>query len=532
MSSEKAVVAIGIEPSWTVDDADAFVDESMVSSEADFALLDITKPQDSSSAANEGCFFELNDVVVKTPTNGYCIVGKTAAWLSTDHGALVVRQMEYASYIGLRRVMVPGPAADTCLAAYSQMLLAAMHSDSGVSALTLRLQADEESWEKLAARARAVRPQHGSLALDLSRECDIEQWRAEPVQLAVVPEPMFTANPSGYPVLWRKDQEIVRRLSEIGAAIAVRHSGDASDCVRYLRHLTQAADKSAAQEATDLYRDVLQVPLQPLMNHLESVTYETFEADLPKYDAYEIAIRSALEACAKSQPVLMVAGAGRGPLVSRALAAATSLGRSVRMVAIEKNPGAMVTLQRRNASEWNGAVELVHGDMRMCEPSARADILISELLGSFGDNELAPECMDAAVARLVQLDGVSIPSRYTAYAAPLSSSLLHARASKNTDGYGLETPYVVNVHAARVLAPTQRVWSFDHSPAKGSPMRFERFASIAFVCSAASVVHGLVGYFDATLFGSHCLSTLPQAHTPNMDSWFPMFFPLKASISS
>ncbi|KAJ2888605.1 hypothetical protein FB639_000526 [Coemansia asiatica] len=468
MSSEKAVVAIGIEPSWTVDDADAFVDESMVSSEADFALLDITKPQDSSSAANEGCFFELNDVVVKTPTNGYCIVGKTAAWLSTDHGALVVRQM------------------DTAL----------------------------------------------SVALDLSRECDIEQWRAEPVQLAVVPEPMFTANPSGYPVLWRKDQEIVRRLSEIGAAIAVRHSGDASDCVRYLRHLTQAADKSAAQEATDLYRDVLQVPLQPLMNHLESVTYETFEADLPKYDAYEIAIRSALEACAKSQPVLMVAGAGRGPLVSRALAAATSLGRSVRMVAIEKNPGAMVTLQRRNASEWNGAVELVHGDMRMCEPSARADILISELLGSFGDNELAPECMDAAVARLVQLDGVSIPSRYTAYAAPLSSSLLHARASKNTDGYGLETPYVVNVHAARVLAPTQRVWSFDHSPAKGSPMRFERFASIAFVCSAASVVHGLVGYFDATLFGSHCLSTLPQAHTPNMDSWFPMFFPLKASISS
>ena len=36
------------------------------------------------------------------------------------------------------------------------------------------------------------------------------------------------------------------------------------------------------------------------------------------------------------------------------------------------------------------------GDMREWEPPEKADILVSELLGSFGDNELSPECLDGA----------------------------------------------------------------------------------------------------------------------------------------
>lgn len=35
--------------------------------------------------------------------------------------------------------------------------------------------------------------------------------------------------------------------------------------------------------------------------------------------------------------------------------------------------------------------------MRTMELPERVDILITELLGSFGDNELSPECLDGAV---------------------------------------------------------------------------------------------------------------------------------------
>lgn len=54
------------------------------------------------------------------------------------------------------------------------------------------------------------------------------------------------------------------------------------------------------------------------------------------------------------------------------------------------------------------------------EPEEKADILVSELLGSWGDNELSPECLDGA-QRFLKEGGVSIPQEYTSYVAPMSS---------------------------------------------------------------------------------------------------------------
>jgi len=43
--------------------------------------------------------------------------------------------------------------------------------------------------------------------------------------------------------------------------------------------------------------------------------------------------------------------------------------------------------------------QVVSEDMRRWKPphpDDKADIVVSELLGSFGDNELSPECLDGA----------------------------------------------------------------------------------------------------------------------------------------
>jgi protein arginine N-methyltransferase 5 len=53
-------------------------------------------------------------------------------------------------------------------------------------------------------------------------------------------------------------------------------------------------------------------------------------------------------------------------------------------------------LLQRNQTEWQGKVGLFNDDMRSWQPPKLVDILISELLGSFGDNELSPECLDGA----------------------------------------------------------------------------------------------------------------------------------------
>ena len=57
------------------------------------------------------------------------------------------------------------------------------------------------------------------------------------------------------------------------------------------------------------------------------------------------------------------------------------------------------------------------------------DDCFSELLGSFGDNELSPECLDGAQRFLKEETGISIPVSYTSYIAPISSSKLHQEVS-------------------------------------------------------------------------------------------------------
>ena len=51
---------------------------------------------------------------------------------------------------------------------------------------------------------------------------------------------------------------------------------------------------------------------------------------------------------------------------------------------------------------------IVSADMRQWVAPELADVLVSELLGSFGDNELSPECLDGA-QRFLKRDGISIP---------------------------------------------------------------------------------------------------------------------------
>lgn len=82
------------------------------------------------------------------------------------------------------------------------------------------------------------------------------------------------------------------------------------------------------------------------------------------------------------------------------------------LYAVEKNVNAFVTyvvvlspaprltvlsLQERRDNEWGSRVTIVYGDMRTVELPEKVDILVTELLGSFGDNELSPECLDGAM---------------------------------------------------------------------------------------------------------------------------------------
>ena len=104
---------------------------------------------------------------------------------------------------------------------------------------------------------------------------------------------------------------------------------------------------------------------------------------------------------------------------------------------------------------------IVSTDMRVWNAPEQADILVSELLGSFGDNELSPECLDGA-QRFLKEDGISIPESYTSFLSPLSTPKLWSEVQQYQDVEHFETAYVVRVHNAYIIAPPQQVFHFEH----------------------------------------------------------------------
>jgi protein arginine N-methyltransferase 5 len=41
------------------------------------------------------------------------------------------------------------------------------------------------------------------------------------------------------------------------------------------------------------------------------------------------------------------------------------------------------------------------------------------------------------------------------------------------------------------------------------------------------LIHGFAGYFDCCLYKDVHVSILPRNHTPEMSSWFPIYFPIR-----
>lgn len=256
-------------------------------------------------------------------------------------------------------------------------------------------------------------------ALDLSNPLPpsvgaLSRWTSEPVKHIFLPATSYIPNAKGFPVLSKACQAFIRGMTKQSPTFILsdceleRHpKGGAAAYPQYIRHITSQPTTSGAnispqgpEEVANGYGDFLQAPLQPLMDDLGSATYDVFERDPVKYRQYEEAIYLAiLDKAAEGNDdlVIVIAGAGRGPLVACTLRALARAQLDARVYAVEKNPSAFTTLEERKALEWGHRVEIVFGDMRTLPVTDLADILVSELLGSFGDNELSPECIDGGM---------------------------------------------------------------------------------------------------------------------------------------
>lgn len=176
--------------------------------------------------------------------------------------------------------------------------------------------------------------------------------------------------------------------------------------------------------------------------------------------------------------------------------------------------------------------------MRELELPEKVDILVSELLGSFGDNELSPECLDGAQKHL-KPDGISIPSQSTSYINPLMAPKLlnslresvHYRANSHSTRQHLnrsqaESPHVVYIKNAFHITEPKPVFVFDH-PNRDAVIDNNRYKKLEFNAEVDCVLTGFAAYFDTVLYKDIKLSIHPLTHTQGMVSWFSMYFPLE-----
>jgi protein arginine N-methyltransferase 5 len=298
-------------------------------------------------------------------------------------------------------------------------------------------------------------------------------------------------------------------------------------------------------------RMLLSSARQPLCEHLTLRKYRKMVVDSKKYLLYQLAIVSAIDALTQAGTSITkigVVGAGFGGLVQSVLEAMRKTKLQCAVIAMDKNPVALAELRHRHDTEadWK-QVDVLDADMRdngliICF-FGQVDILVSDLLGGFGDNELAPECL-ISWQRLLKPTGVAIPRSTQSYLAPVHARSLRRVLLNSQDPNDRERWWAYAQHLCEntdvvLLAQPLPVFAFVYPHKKGTLYRRRclRFSSSSsckpegnLFNNSESWCHGFMGYFEAELHGTIRLSTLPGRATPEFNEWDPVFFPAKSTF--
>uniref|UniRef100_A0AAF5DA30 Protein arginine N-methyltransferase 5 n=1 Tax=Strongyloides stercoralis TaxID=6248 RepID=A0AAF5DA30_STRER len=353
---------------------------------------------------------------------------------------------------------------------------------------------------------------------------------------------------------------------------------------------------------------MLQNPLQPCADNLTSGIYHAFESDTVKYKKYALAIYYAIKKCITDQLLehisnsgqskeldavcidMAILGAGRGHLLTSILWAykkitseAPEKNISIAVHVVEKNNLALLDCRKVYEYIEGFTIKPVNIEMRewakqMYNNKNRLpDIIVSELLGSFGCNELSPDLLYEVESYIYHPKQIWIPKVVESYIQPITNipalQFLFDEAIFHSDfdgGQGRNNSrrfytFVDVFEKAKPISPySDRLYIAQPSPVYKidnpkycftflhpqydkliniNPKDLSGHAIINFKARSTCDITGFQGYFVATLYEEEgkavLLSSCPhvnklEAEKYNFEclstSWFPAFFPLRGPI--
>ncbi len=254
--------------------------------------------------------------------------------------------------------------------------------------------------------------------------------------------------------------------------------------------------------------------------------YYDMLADKVRMVAYEKAIAQAV----KPGDVVIDLGAGLGILSFLAVRAGAR-----KVYAIEKSDSVDLARVVAHRNGLHDRVEFIAKNSKEFElaEADKADIIISETLGSFALDENTLDFTIDARDRLLRPGGTLLPRALRMWLAPVEATKEHDQISFWKDVSGIDYSAAIEEILGRMsVAP------FKKRQLLAVPEIFDEIEMatvqsasiehrIQFPVTRAGTIHGMAGWFDALLAEGVEITTAPGARPTH---WQQAFFPFRESI--
>uniref|UniRef100_A0A1B0FR04 Uncharacterized protein n=1 Tax=Glossina morsitans morsitans TaxID=37546 RepID=A0A1B0FR04_GLOMM len=372
----------------------------------------------------------------------------------------------------------------------------------------------------------------------------VHRWLGEPIEAVVIPSSIFTRDCQNNPILSEAWQKILLYFLQLHVNIIVSTGANSGSLKLYSDYLLNLRDIRKDGQCLQDSEGVLKTQSSSLYGNLDCQAQEICEKNSIKYKFYQNAIAAALIDRVSDQDVddkltvVMILGAGKGWLVHSALNAAEYTKRKIRIYIIEKTLNAVRTLTAMVEKFWSTKdVRLFSSDMLEVYPPEKADILVSELSGSFKDHELFLERLDYA-QHFLKPDGISMPCQSISYVNPIMSfklfndvrQVVHKPTFAH-DRHGYYHPYsesglAVPSKAIYNIGSPQPIFEFTH-PSRDAFTDNRLYKILNFSVKMDCVLTGVCGYLEFTLYGDIVIRSVNSCtHARCLPSWLRTYFPL------
>jgi hypothetical protein len=248
-------------------------------------------------------------------------------------------------------------------------------------------------------------------------------------------------------------------------------------------------------------------------------------ADTVRIDAYRAAIRQLVS----PESVALDLGAGSGILSVFACQAGAR-----RVFAVEENHSADLATFLTKHLGLKGCIEVLHARSTTLELPERADLLVTETMGSFGLEEQILSSVIDARHRLLRPDATLIPNSLELFLVPVEVPDVFARHVGwwNEPYHGLDLApfsvfasnviYVADIVEKSHLSAPQRIMNLDLTTIEDPTVS----GRASFVAARDGLLCGFGGWFAAGLAPGIVLSN----DKPGVTHWQQAFLPLEQPV--